>query len=59
MLFHKKDKSQIVAEEKILHCIEVEAEAVLKCEDDIVMSETHSKNVRLLAEAYACLNGWL
>lgn len=58
MLFKKKDMSQIVAEEKILHCIEREAELAEKCEDDLLQSEVHCRNIKLLAEAYADINGW-
>lgn len=56
MLFKKKDMSQIVAEEKILHCIE--RELAEKCEDDLLQSEVHCRNIKLLAEAYADINGW-
>ena len=58
MLFKKKDISQIVAEEKILHCIEKEAELVEKCEDDFTQTEAHCRNIKALSEAYASLNGW-
>lgn len=58
MLFKKKDLSQIVAEEKILHCIEKEAELVEKGEDDFTQTEAHCRNIKLLAEAYADINGW-
>jgi hypothetical protein len=58
MLFKKKDLSQIVAEEKILRCIEKEAELVEKGEDDFTQTEVHCRNIKALSEAYASLNGW-
>lgn len=56
MLFKKKDMSQIVAEEKILRCIEKEAEHIERSNMDD--AERHCRNIKLLAEAYADINGW-
>ena len=55
-IFQRKDRTQMVAEEKILHCIEKEAEHVERSQMDD--SEKHCKNIKLLAEAYAAINGW-
>ena len=55
-MFKKKDMSQIVAEEKILRCIEKEAEHIERSNMDD--AEKHCRNIKLLAEAYADINGW-
>lgn len=57
MLFKKKDLSQIVAEEKILHYI---AEETDNAEKSVTLEEreSHCRNIKLLAEAYADINGW-
>ena len=57
MLFKKKDMSQIVAEEKLLRYIVTET---YNAEKSITLEEreSHCRNIKLLAEAYAAINGW-
>ena len=56
-MFKKKDMSQIVAEEKILRYIETETD---NAEKSITLEEreSHCRNIKLLSEAYAAINGW-
>lgn len=57
-IFQRKDRTQMVAEEKILHCIEAEADVVLKNVDDSIVTAEHCRNIKALADAYAAINGW-